>query len=49
MITYGLLRYIGKEKEEALKMLNDLRVVTALNLKDKLLQWGDQFYTKKPL
>jgi len=38
MITNGFLKYLDKEKEEALKMLNDLRVVTALNLKDKLLQ-----------
>ena len=48
MVTYGLLRYLGKGKEDAVKMLNDLRVVTALNIKDKLLLWGDQFYNEKP-
>lgn len=46
MVTYGLLRYLGKGKEDAVKILKDLRVVTALNIKDKLLLWGDQFYNK---
>lgn len=44
MVTYGLLRYLGKGKEDAVKILKDLREVTSLNLKDKLIQWGDQFW-----
>lgn len=29
MITYGLLRYLGKEKQEAAQLLSQLREVTA--------------------
>ena len=48
MITFGFLRYLGKEKEEANNILNDLRSVTALTIKEKLLHWGDQFSPENP-
>jgi phosphatidylinositol kinase/protein kinase (PI-3 family) len=47
MITYGLLRYLGKEKEEALNMLRELRIVTASQAGEKRLNWGDQFFDMK--
>jgi hypothetical protein len=46
MITYGLLRYIGKEKEEAIRILNEMRVVTALQAGENRLKWGDQFFNQ---
>lgn len=43
MITYGLLRYLGQEKKEALQMLRLLREVTADQAGEERLAWGDQF------
>ena len=43
MITYGLLRYMGKNEAEAKEMLQQLRPVTAAQVGDDRLQWGEQF------
>jgi protein-tyrosine phosphatase len=43
MITYGLLIYLGKEKVEALQLLQSLRKVTAAQVGEDRLLWGDQF------
>jgi hypothetical protein len=43
MITYGLLRFLGKEKGEALSLLQSLREVTAAQVGEDRLVWGDQF------
>jgi protein-tyrosine phosphatase len=48
MITYGLLRYLGKEKEQAIQLLNMLRVVTVSSVGENRLIWGDQFFHKIP-
>lgn len=46
IITYGLLRYLGREKEEALRILNNLRVVTGTQIGENRLKWGDKFYNQ---
>lgn len=43
MITYGLLRLLGKSKSEATLMLQSLRAVTAAQVGEDRLLWGDQF------
>lgn len=43
MITYGFLRFIGMDKEEALNTLQSLREVTAAQVGEDRLQWADQF------
>lgn len=43
MITYGLLRFLGKEKSEATQLLHSLREVTADQVGEDRLVWGDQF------
>ncbi|HMI01504.1 MAG TPA: hypothetical protein VK541_03430 [Pedobacter sp.] len=43
MITYGLLRYLGKESKEARQTLRELREVTADQVGDERLLWGNQF------
>jgi hypothetical protein len=45
MIAYGLLRYLGYGKIDALQMLSGLREVTAAQAGENRLQWGDQFAT----
>ena len=45
MITYGLLRYLGKDTNEAKQLLHQLREVTAAQVGDERLNWGDQFGT----
>ncbi|QEC75864.1 protein-tyrosine phosphatase family protein [Mucilaginibacter ginsenosidivorax] len=47
MITYGLLRYIGYDKNVALQMLTNLRGVTANQVGADRLLWGDKYATKK--
>lgn len=46
MITYGLLGYLGKTKDEAMGILKELRTVTALETGERRLKWGDQFFDK---
>lgn len=43
MITYGLLRYLGKDQTAARELLQSLRTVTAYQVGDDRLVWGDQF------
>ena len=43
MITYGLLRFLGKGKTEAFAMLQSLREVTAAQVGEERLLWADQF------
>jgi protein-tyrosine phosphatase len=43
MISYGLLRFLGKEKGEAFELLQSLREVTAVQVGEARLVWGDQF------
>ena len=43
MITYGLLRFLGKGKTEAFAMLQSLREVTAAQVGEGRLLWADQF------
>lgn len=43
MITYGLLRFLGKDKREASQLLQALREVTAAQVGEDRLAWGDQF------
>jgi hypothetical protein len=43
MITYGLLRFLGKEKSEAFELLQNLRAVTAAQVGEERLLWADQF------
>lgn len=43
MITYGLLRYMEIRKEEAMTMLRQLRAVTADQVGEDRISWGDQF------
>lgn len=43
MITYGLLRFLGMTKPEAFKTLEILRTVTAKQVGEERLIWGDQF------
>lgn len=43
MITYGLLRFLGKDKSEATQLLQTLREVTASQVGEERLTWGDQF------
>lgn len=43
MITYGLLRFLGKPKPEATQLLQTLREVTATQVGEDRLTWGDQF------
>lgn len=43
MITYGLLRFLGNEKQQSLILLQTLREVTAAQVGEERLIWGDQF------
>jgi hypothetical protein len=43
MITYGLLRSMGHKKSNALQLLQQLRDVTATQVGEERLVWGDQF------
>lgn len=43
MITYGLLRFLGMTKSDAFKTLEILRTVTAKQVGEERLIWGDQF------
>jgi protein tyrosine/serine phosphatase len=43
MITYGLLRYLGKDKNDAKQTLLNLREVTANQVGEERLTWADQF------
>jgi protein-tyrosine phosphatase len=43
MITNAFLRYIGIDKESALKMLLNLRNETGINVGDERIQWAEQF------
>ncbi|MEO6681196.1 MAG: hypothetical protein ABIN48_00080 [Ginsengibacter sp.] len=43
MIAYGLLRFLGKDKPEALKLLESLRMVTSMQVGENRLLWADQF------
>lgn len=45
MITYGLLRYLGNNALEARAILKELRTVTANQVGEERLEWGDQFAT----
>jgi hypothetical protein len=49
MVTYGLLRYLGYRKIDALQMLRALREVTAAQVGENRLQWGDRYATKMEL
>lgn len=44
MITYGLLRYLGNDKQTARTFLIKLRRVTAEPVGEERLLWGDFFY-----
>lgn len=43
MIAYGLLRFLGKDRSEAGKLLRSLRKVTAEQVGEERLYWGDLF------
>jgi len=43
MITYGLLRFLGNDKQVAMKLLQSLREVTSSQVGEDRLVWGDQF------
>ncbi len=43
MITYGLLRFLGNEKLQSFAILKTLREVTAAQVGEDRLIWGDQF------
>jgi hypothetical protein len=43
MISYGLLRYLGYPAEKAKKLLQQLRQVTAEQVGEERLIWGDSF------
>lgn len=43
MITYGLLRYLGMDNEAAAIMLRQLREVTAEQVGEERMIWGEQF------
>lgn len=43
MITYGLLRFLGHDKAQAQAQLHGLRDVTAAQVGEDRLIWGDQF------
>ena len=43
MISYGFLRFIGMDKEDAFNTLQSLREVTAAQVGEDRLQWADQF------
>ncbi len=45
MISYGLLRYLGNNALEARAILKELRNVTASQVGEERLEWGDQFGT----
>jgi protein-tyrosine phosphatase len=47
MVTYGLLRYLGYKKIDALQMLRALREITVAQVGADRLQWGDSYATKK--
>ncbi|MDO9373267.1 MAG: tyrosine-protein phosphatase [Ferruginibacter sp.] len=44
MITYGFLRFVGKEKAAAVELLQTLRPVTAAQVGEERLVWANQFY-----
>jgi hypothetical protein len=44
MITYGLLRFMGFDATIAKALLHQLRPVTAEQVGEERLQWGDQFH-----
>lgn len=46
MIAYGLLRFLGKDRSEAGGLLRALRKVTAEQVGDERLSWGDLFGTR---
>jgi hypothetical protein len=46
MITYGFLRFLGNDKEQSIALLKRLREVTAAQVGEDRLIWGDQFANK---
>ena len=47
MITYGFLRFLGKNRTEAFEMLKSLREVTSDQVGADRLLWADQFDSNK--
>ena len=43
MISYGFLRFLGNEKQQSYTILQTLREVTAAQVGEDRLIWGDQF------
>ena len=43
MVTYGFLRYLGKDRPTALQFLSDVRKVTFEQVGEERLIWGDEF------
>ncbi len=43
MIAYGVLRYLGNDSQQAFLILQNLREVTAAQIGEDRLAWGDQF------
>jgi protein-tyrosine phosphatase len=49
MITYGFLRFLGKNRTEAFEMLKSLREVTSDQVGADRLLWADQFDSNKDI
>lgn len=47
MITYGLLRFLGKDKTVAFELLRQMREVTANQVGTERLLWADQFAARQ--
>ena len=43
MITNAFLHYIGYTQDEALKTIQELRIITSIEVREKRLKWGRQF------
>jgi protein-tyrosine phosphatase len=41
-VAYGLLRWRGVERDEAMRIIGEIRILTAEGMMEKRMRWGDE-------